>query len=74
MQENSDFYIFLPLTTSLFYYPMLKYTKLEAVDGLKKYYKDRTFMISSKKTLYLSASLANNETSFSLPFPVHYKI
>lgn len=34
MPQNSDFYIFMPLTMSLFNYPKLKHTKLVAVLAL----------------------------------------
>lgn len=53
----------MPLITSLFYYPMLKHTKLEAVDGLKNITKTAPSWSPVSKH-YLGALLCNNETSF----------
>lgn len=46
MPKNSDFYIFMPLTTSLLF--NVKTYQTSSSGGIKKYYKDRTFIISSK--------------------------
>lgn len=59
MHKNSDFYICMPLTTSLFYYPMLKHTQLEAVGGLKNIVKTESSWSPVNKR-YLGALLHNN--------------